>query len=243
MFDGSTGIWWLVYVENVGMFCFLCRCHDTASPTNGDSIWNSKPCVRNITQAIKLHANSAMHEAAINKEHLQRTSPFHKEVQEREMVKNTVLLKVFTTLYWIAKEEIANTKATSLISLLERLGLGEIKHFQHRSQGSIREVFLFLGKAIKDIVIKAAASSEVFGCLADEVTDISVLQQFVVFVKYVNASGMPQTDFLHTEHMTDAATGQELAKCLKKIVEDCQLELKMKSCVTDGTGAMIGRHK
>ena len=131
------------------MFCLLCRCHDTASPTNGDSTWNSKPCVRNITQAIKLHANSAMHEAAINKEHLQKTSPFHKEVQEREMVKNTVLLKVFTTLYWIAKEEIANTKATSLITLLERLGLQEIKHFQHRSQGSIREVFLFLEKLSK----------------------------------------------------------------------------------------------
>lgn len=145
---------------------------------------------------------ACMHEAAINKEHLQRTSPFHKEVQEREMVKNTVLLKVFTTLYWIAKEEIANTKATSLITLLERLGLQEIKHFQHRSQGSIHEVFLFLGKAIKDKVIKAAASSEVFGSLADEVTDISVLQQFVNFVKYINASGMPQTDFLHTKHMT-----------------------------------------
>ena len=93
MFDGSTGIWWLVYVENVGMFCFLCRCHDTTSPTNGDSTWNSKPCVHNITQAIKLHANSAMHAVAINKEHLQRTSPFPKEGQEREMVKNTVLLK------------------------------------------------------------------------------------------------------------------------------------------------------
>ena len=101
---------------------------------------------------------------------------------------------------------------------------------------SICEVFLFLGKAIKGKVIKAVASSEVFGCLAE-------LQQFVVFVKYVNASGMPQTDFLHTEHMTDAATGQELAKCLKKIVEDCQLELKkMTSCVTDGAVAMIGRH-
>ena len=77
---------------------------------------------------------------------------------------------------------------------------------------------LFLGKAVKDKAIKAAASPEVFGCLADEVTDKSVLQQFIVFVKYVHASGFPQTDFLHTEHMTDAATGQELAKCLKKIV-------------------------
>ena len=115
------------------MFCVLCRSHNTVSPTNGDGTWNSKPCVRNITQAIKLHANSAMHEAAINKEHLQRASPFHKEVQEQETVKNDVLVKVFSTLYWLAKEEIANIKATSLLGLLERLGLEELRHFQHRS--------------------------------------------------------------------------------------------------------------
>jgi len=52
-----------------------------------------------------------MHEAAINKDHLQRASPFHKEVQERETVKNDVLVKVFSTLYWLAKEEIANKKS------------------------------------------------------------------------------------------------------------------------------------
>jgi len=129
VYDESTGVWWLVYVENEGMFCVLCRSHNTVSPTNGDGTWNSKPCVRNITQAIKLHANSAMHEAAINKEHLQRASPFHKEVQERETVKNEVLVKVFSTLYWLAKEEIANKKATSLLALLERLGLEEMRHF------------------------------------------------------------------------------------------------------------------
>ena len=53
----------------------------------------------------------------------------------------------------------------------------------------------------------------------------------------------PRQSFCTQSIMTDAATGQELAKCLKEIVEDCQLELKkMKSCVTDGAGAMIGRH-
>ena len=163
--------------------------------------------------------------------------------KERETVKNDVIVKVFSTLYWLAKEEIANKKATSLLGLLERLELEETRHLQHRSRGSIREVFLFLGKAVKNIVIAAAACSDTFGCLADEVTDISVLQHFVIFVKYVNSSGKPQTNFLHTEHMTDAATGQELAKCLKKIVQQCQMKLKkMKSCVTDGAGAMIGRH-
>ena len=184
-----------------------------------------------------------MHKAAINKEHLQRASPFHKEVRERETVKNDVLVKVFSTLYWLAKEEIANKEATSLFGLLERLGLEEMRHFQHRSRGSIREVLLFLGKAAKKRVIAAAASSDAFRCLADEVTDISVLQQFAVFVKYVSSSGKPQTAFLHTEHMTDAATGQELAKSLKKIVQECQMKLKkMKRCVTDEAGAMIDRH-
>lgn len=184
-----------------------------------------------------------MHKTAINKEHLQRVSPFHKEVQQQETMKNEVLVKVFSSLYWLAKEEIANKKATQLIELLERLGLEEMRHFKHRSRASIREIFLFLGKAVKNRVITDAASSDAFGCLADEVTDISVLQQFVVFVKYVNSSGKPQTDFLHTQHMTNGATGEKLAKCLKNIVQECQMELKkMKSCVTDGAGAMIGRH-
>lgn len=184
-----------------------------------------------------------MHKTAINKEHLQRVSPFHKEVQQQETMKNKVLVKVFSSLYWLAKEEIANKKATQLIELLERLGLEEMRHSKHRSRASIREIFLFLGKAVKNRVITDAASSDAFGCLADEVTDISVLQQFVVFVKYVNSSGKPQTDFLHTQHMTNGATGEELAKCLKNIVQECQMELKkMKSCVTDGAGAMIGRH-
>ena len=35
----------LSYVENEGMFCVLCRSHNTVSPTNGDRTWNSKPCV------------------------------------------------------------------------------------------------------------------------------------------------------------------------------------------------------
>lgn len=55
-----------------------------------------------------------MHNAAINKEHLQGTSPFQKEVQERGALRNEVLVKVFPKLYWLGKEEVANKKATPL---------------------------------------------------------------------------------------------------------------------------------
>ena len=54
-----------------------------------------------------------MHNAAINKEPLQGTSPFQKEVQERDALRNEVLVKVFPKLYWLGKE-VANKKATPL---------------------------------------------------------------------------------------------------------------------------------
>ena len=54
--------------------------------------------------------------------------------------------------------------------------------------------------------------------------------QMHLAVLYVNSSGKPQTNFLHTQHMTNGATEEELAKCLKNIVQECQMELKkMKS--------------
>ena len=51
-----------------------------------------------------------MHNAAINKEPLQGTSPF----QERDALRNEVLVKVFPKLCWLVKEEVANKKATPL---------------------------------------------------------------------------------------------------------------------------------
>lgn len=68
-------------------------------------------------------------------------------------------------------------------------------------------------------------------------TDVSVLQQFVTFVKYVH-EGKSRTEFLHTEHLSEA-TG----KALEGILEKCSLDIsKMKSCVSDGANAMLGAH-
>ena len=49
-------------------------------------------------------------------------------------------------MYWLAKEEIANTKFGSLLELLEQVGFKDLKFFQHRSASSVRETFLLLGR-------------------------------------------------------------------------------------------------
>ena len=79
--------------------------------------------------------------------------------------------------YWLAKEEMANKKFPSLLKLLEMLGLKKLKHFQHCSAGSTNEIFLTLGKVLKQRVVVALNTSKAFGLLVDEVTDIAVKEQ------------------------------------------------------------------
>lgn len=120
VYEPSTGVWWLAFQENVGMFCLLCRLHDTCTKRNKDYTWNTKPCVRIITQAIQLYFNSDMYRSAIEKEHLKQTSPFQKEHESRKQCENEVLNKVFMSIYWLAKQEISNTKLLSLLNLRNR---------------------------------------------------------------------------------------------------------------------------
>ena len=55
-------------------------------------------------------------------------------------------------------------------------------------------MFLILGQVVKDRVTDSVNRSKFFGCLVDEVTDVSILQQFVTFVK---VSANPKLTVLH----------------------------------------------
>lgn len=52
---------------------------------------------------------------------------------------------------------------TSLLELLEQLGLKDMRFFQHRSAGSLREMFLLLGKVVRDTVVNTVADVTRFG--------------------------------------------------------------------------------
>ena len=95
-------------------------------------------------------------------------------------LKNEVYFKVFQGLYWIAKEEIASTKITSLLTLLEKLGVHEINHFQTRSEPALRKMLLLISKVIIEDLVTKIKESDVFGWLTDEVTDIAnICQNFL----------------------------------------------------------------
>ena len=118
-FDKNTGLWWLVYIKNVGMYCSLCKKHDTLNPRNKSKTWNVTPLVRLRKIAILEHVETEQHKSAINKEMLQRVSVFQKEINMKNKMNKTVLEKTFHAIYWLAKQEISKNLSLSL-NLLSR---------------------------------------------------------------------------------------------------------------------------
>ena len=72
-YDKVTGIWWLVYVENLGMFCVLCKKHQSSS-----NAWTSIPCAKLLTDAILDHSNSKKHKECVEREKCFREYPLFK---------------------------------------------------------------------------------------------------------------------------------------------------------------------
>ena len=128
---------------------------------------------------------------------MQRVSVFDKELKDRETFANEVLYNAFMSCYFLAKEDIANKKLKNFIEFLQVVGLANMKHFRHQSSRSIREIFITTGNVMKKIVTDRVSKAQCFGLLIDEVTDISVSEQLLGFVSYVNPStAMPQVDYL-----------------------------------------------
>ncbi|KAK2569824.1 hypothetical protein P5673_005675 [Acropora cervicornis] len=92
-----------------------------------------------------------------------------------------------STLYWLAKEEMANKKFLLLFTLLQMLGLENMTHFHHRSAG-----------VLKQRVVEALRESKAFGLLVDEVMDISPMEQLIGFAQY---DGEAMVKFLFVDNV------------------------------------------
>ncbi|EDO32464.1 predicted protein [Nematostella vectensis] len=105
----------------------------------------------------------------------------------------------------MARENVANRKFLSLINFLEDVGVPDVKYFEHRSQGSIREVFLTIGETIQKTVIEGIKRSGVFGVLVDDVTDAAALEQMITFVQFVDTEeNRAAVAFLGTKNVLES---------------------------------------
>lgn len=176
---------------------------------------------------------------------LSRVSIFHKEVKEQVKSKDEVLQSAFLSVYSLAKEEMANKKFLSLLTLLEMLGLDNRKHFRHRSTGSTIEIFLTLGTVLKQRVVEALKKSKAFGLLVDEVTEIAVMEQLIAFAQYISDDGEAMVKLLFASNVLEdssSAYAETITKCITDSLDRCELDiLKLMCLVSDGAKVMTGQ--
>ena len=251
----QTHIWSLCYVEGKGMFCALCQMHDGAHPQSKDTTWNKHPNVRYRPETIRGHMNKdpnskeTMHSNSASKELMKYTSFFVKESQNSEKTLNASYEKVFTSLYWLCKEEIAVSKAVSLFQLEEMLGVEDIDSFTTRSPATIRNMILVLAEIVKNKLVAKIKKSDGYACLIDEVTDISNIQNLLTFIRYFDfEKGTTSTCFGSTcdvleESKTTSADAVSIFESLKNTLEkDLDLELKdLIGFCSDGASVMTGK--
>ncbi|XP_048580041.1 zinc finger protein 862-like [Nematostella vectensis] len=244
----ATDVNWLIYVEGQGMFCLLCRKHGTSNPQNKSKKYSLDPAVRFKRAALEDHAQSQQHKAAVEAELLSRVSSFEVAIKEIQSSKDEVYYKTFLAMYWLAKEEMPNKKFTSLLSVLEQLGLDNIKYFQHRSAGSVREMFLLIGSVLKEQLTTNLSLANCFGILSDKVCDVSNIEQLVTFVKYVDPnSGKAHTTFLAASDLLESSTtgspdAKSITEAIISQVTDAGLKMEnVSSFSSDGASVMTGR--
>ena len=238
------------------MFCLLCRKHDCQNPQNKFAVFNKTPATRYRPATLNEHVGmpssshsyagkrKQRHQEAIYREMLQRTSFFQMQLDEERLYGDEGLVKAFTAFYFVAKEEMANSKVLPLLKLLEVLGAREIGTFGHRSTGSLHEIFCTIGEAVLDQIMDQISDSDCVGLLCDEATDIATLEQMLTFVQYVH-NGKVNVRFLTIDNLLAESTSANAATMLAVLEQRFQplgIEMsKIVSLASDGASVMMGK--
>ena len=170
------------------MFCSLCRLTNSVHPTNAFRIWNCGPNIRYRPETVKVHFKKdtykqTMHKGALTTKLAKYGRYFAEKEKEEEKLFYASNEKVFTALYWLCKQEIAQSKLNSLLEMLESLGEEEVKQIRERSSTVLRDLLLTIVNQIKIGQLDKIRKSPFFGILTEEVTDISNVQNLVTFIK------------------------------------------------------------
>ena len=146
------------------------------------------------------------------------------------------------------KEFIGNRKLIPLISFMEKvLGISQLKHFSHRSQGSVREIYLTLGDTVKQTLLKKARKAKRFGLLMDEVTDITVSSQLISFIQFWDQENSSVTTmFLSSQNVLEdfaSCNSEAITELVKKDLAACNLDIsRLMGLSTDGASVMVGKN-
>ena len=183
-YNRKVQMWWLGYIEGEGQYCLICKKFHSKNPQNKKEFF-SVECTRLKKECPEEHTTTKRYRDATTAILMNRLPVFQKELDQNAEVQVGMYERASYCLYWLAKKEIANVKATSLLQLVERLGC-DMSGFNHTSVGFQKDMLLLLRKMIQIEVI--AAVNGTIGKMVDDMTDIANFEQLLGFIQYCSNS-------------------------------------------------------
>ena len=234
----------------IGLLCSLCKKHKT-DQRNHAGTWTTKPCTYIRRDIIERHSNSAMHREAVEKETLlkqsRRDGGIARAFEKQITMQRKAVVGAMKIIYWLAKEEVAHTtKYESLLDLAIDLGCNYLKDLNvagnatYRSRQIVGEFLQSISRQLEEDTLQQLVSSTYFSIMTDESTDISVLKQLVLVVRYLLPTGDVTTSFLAIDDLPDG-TAETIEAAILKITDTKSVDLsKLRGFGSDGAPVMCG---
>ena len=128
-------------------------------------------------------------------------------------------------LYWLVKSEVSHTtKYGSLVDAVQYMGCDYFKHLnqaenaKHKSQRIISEFLQVIATQLEEKQLQKALSSDYFSLLIDETTDIAVINEMVIYARYMH-NGSVATTFLKICELFDG-TANTIESSLQEFMTD-----------------------
>lgn len=247
--SGKVKYPWLYYVESEGMYCRWCKAHSAAG--RGRTAWTSKPCISYREDKIKAHMRSYSHKLASEQqaqaEESARSGGIRQSFETSVTVERKAFIAALKIMHWLAKEEIAHTtKFESLISLAVSIGVKELNYLskggnaKYMSERTTYEIIEVLSATVEEEILQEISASPLISILCDESTDIAILKELVVYVRYIK-NGDIVTRFLKIQDLLDGRA-ITIEAALIDILSKLQIPLeKVTAFGSDGAAVMVGR--
>ena len=241
----KTSYSWLEYhaQQNV-MYCRLCKevkQSNVSAWTNGNSNFRE--------DKIKQHNTSPFHHNAEKVfRSRKRTPTTHALFEPQIVVERSQLLLALRTMYSLLQRRVAFDQFSKEMDFLTYLEVAtpvsELPgNANLRSERIKSELIHVLGNVVRQKIISQVKQSPTYSLIIDETCDVSIKEQCIVYIKYLDADFRPVTSFVGLVELKagDAATIHDALVSFAFEILALERE-RFTGFGSDGAQVMTGRH-
>ncbi len=235
-----------------GMMCSWCKRHKTKNKYNHKAVWSVTPCKSLRKDCVSRHNLSQQHKEAVELESFREASlksgGIEQAFQSQISLNRSAIKTAMQCLYWLIKSEIPHTSNyNSLVKAVEFMGCEHLRHLNHgenakySSQRIIQEFLDVMGEQLRQDELQHLFSSPCYSIMIDETTDIAIINEMVIYVRYLSPEAEICTSFLAILELNNG-TAETVEKALLTYLEDSSIPLSsLVGFGSDGASVMTGR--